>query len=84
MQFVQEDRIAFKKVGQKGVGNTVAPHGWQASTVVKAGEKSLVQVANRVYKPAKPGDWKLIGTANGISDPKHIHKGQTLKIPKKK
>lgn len=84
MQYIEEDRIAFKKIGNKTPpASTVAPKGWRASTIVKAGEKSLVQVAKRVYKPNRPGDYKLLGKANSINDPKHIRVGQRLRVPKR-
>lgn len=84
IQYVDEDRVAFKKLGSKvPPPSNVAPHGWQASVRVKAGEKSLQAVAKRVYKNAKPGDWRLISKANGIPDPKSIKPGQSLKIPKR-
>ena len=84
VQYVDEDRIAFKKLGTKvPPASNVAPHGWQASVRVKAGEKSLQAVAKRVYKNAKPNDWKLIQKANGIADPRSIKPNQSLRIPKR-
>jgi len=86
IQYIDEDRMAFKKLGTGIAANlpaTIAPYGWQTPTRVKAGEKNLQQVARRVYKNAKNTDWKLIARANGINDPKAIKVGQPLKIPKR-
>lgn len=87
LQYVEEDRVSFKniKLGSNAPDkkNNVAPHGWKAPVVAKKGD-TLKTIANRVYKNTKPNDWKLIAKANGITDPKKVKMGQTIKIPKRK
>jgi LysM repeat protein len=88
LQYVAGDRVAFKnlKVGtgiQAAPKSTkAAPHGWQQTVTARQGD-TLKKIAARVYKPANPGDWKIIAKANNIRDGNHLKKGQKIRIPKK-
>lgn len=85
MQYLAEDRVAFSRMPpgtRAGSKDKPGSKGFQKPYTVVTGD-TIQKIANKVYKDAKATDWKLITKANGITDPRTLKVGQSLKVPKK-
>lgn len=83
VEFTQADVSAPRNVGPLtggavAVGTKTGSSKGGTTTQIRKGE-TLTQVANRVY--GTPSRWRDIAKANGITDPRKIPPGKTLKLP---
>jgi nucleoid-associated protein YgaU len=72
LEHVDEDRAAFARLAP-------AAGSWPKHYTVKHGD-TIQKISAKFYKT--PKKWKLIARANNLRDPRHLHVGKTLIIPK--
>lgn len=83
LEYVAEDRVAFANIRLASTTKTgKSSSGWPKKYKVKAGDKSLSQIASRKEVYGKASLWRKIADANGITDPRSIKVGEVLKVPK--
>jgi nucleoid-associated protein YgaU len=78
------DVIAERSPSKQAAGgkHTTKPGRGRTTYRVKAGDRSLAEIAARKDIYGDASQWKRIAKANGIRDPRSLKVGRVLKIPR--
>jgi hypothetical protein len=84
LQYNAVDVIAERSPSKQAAGgkHTTKPGRGRTTYRVKAGDRSLAEIAARKDIYGDASQWKRIAKANGIRDPRSLKVGRVLKIPR--